>query len=72
MVLRASGSPEPIPAVRGGGIRSADDLLAQYRAARAQKSLFDVRGGTADGYDEFVDPSGNVRPAWLELAECVN
>ena len=29
------------------------------------------RGGAVTGYDEFVDAAGNVRPAWLELAECV-
>jgi uncharacterized circularly permuted ATP-grasp superfamily protein/uncharacterized alpha-E superfamily protein len=66
MVLRASGSPEPIPSVG-----DADNVLAGYRAARAQKTLFDVRGGMATGYDEFVDAAGNVRPAWQELAECV-
>ncbi len=74
MVLRASGPPEPIPAVTGAGFPSgagADDLLGQYRAARAQESLFDVRGGPSSGYDEFVDPAGEVRPAWQELAECV-
>lgn len=74
MVLRASGPPEPIPVVTGAGFdggAGADDLLAQYRAVRAQKSLFDVRDGPSSGYDEFVDPAGNVRPAWQELAECV-
>jgi uncharacterized circularly permuted ATP-grasp superfamily protein/uncharacterized alpha-E superfamily protein len=73
MVLRTNGPPEPIPAITGTGFSSgadADDLLAQYRAARAQQSLFDVRGA-GSGYDEFVDPAGNVRPAWQELAECV-
>jgi uncharacterized circularly permuted ATP-grasp superfamily protein/uncharacterized alpha-E superfamily protein len=49
-----------------------DNLLARYRAARAQQALFDVRGDRAGtGYDEFVDAAGNVRPAWQELAECV-
>jgi uncharacterized circularly permuted ATP-grasp superfamily protein/uncharacterized alpha-E superfamily protein len=74
MVLRTSGPPEPTPAVTGLGFTSeagADDLLAQYRAARSQESLFDVRGGAGSGYDEFIDPAGNVRPAWQELAECV-
>jgi uncharacterized circularly permuted ATP-grasp superfamily protein/uncharacterized alpha-E superfamily protein len=48
-----------------------DNLLARYRTARAQQALFDVRGTAGTGYDEFVDASGNVRPAWQELAECV-
>jgi uncharacterized circularly permuted ATP-grasp superfamily protein/uncharacterized alpha-E superfamily protein len=48
-----------------------DNLLARYRTARAQQSLFDVRPGASTGYDEFVDAAGNVRPAWKELAECV-
>jgi len=62
MVLRTSGPPEPTSAVT---------LVAKYRAARAQESLFDDRPGNGGGYDEFVDPSGAVRPAWQELAECV-
>ncbi|HEX3287825.1 MAG TPA: circularly permuted type 2 ATP-grasp protein [Mycobacterium sp.] len=48
-----------------------DNLLAGYRAARAQQALFDPRGGSVTGYDEFVDAAGNVRPSWAELAECV-
>jgi uncharacterized circularly permuted ATP-grasp superfamily protein/uncharacterized alpha-E superfamily protein len=48
-----------------------DNLLAGYRTARAQQALFDPRGGAVTGYDEFVDAAGTVRPAWLELAECV-
>ncbi|MGW0158563.1 circularly permuted type 2 ATP-grasp protein [Mycobacterium sp. NPDC003323] len=49
----------------------AEDVLAGYRSRRAQQALFDVRGTVGNGYDEFVDASGNVRPAWQELAECV-
>ena len=48
-----------------------DHLLAGYRAARAQEALFDLRGGAGTGYDEFVDAAGNIRAAWLELAEVV-
>jgi uncharacterized circularly permuted ATP-grasp superfamily protein/uncharacterized alpha-E superfamily protein len=49
-----------------------DNLLSRYRSARAQQSLFDVRGAAAvTEYDEFVDAAGNVRPAWRELAEVV-
>jgi uncharacterized circularly permuted ATP-grasp superfamily protein/uncharacterized alpha-E superfamily protein len=74
MVLRTSGPPEP-PAVGVADRRlivgGADDVLAGYRSARAQEALFDVRGGAATGYDEFVDAAGDVRPAWHELAECV-
>ena len=39
--------------------------------ARAQQALFDPSGGAVTGYDEFVDAAGNVRPSWVELAECV-
>ena len=48
-----------------------DNLLAGYRAARAQQALFEPRGGAVAGYDEFVDAAGNVRPSWVELADCV-
>ncbi|MEB4210510.1 circularly permuted type 2 ATP-grasp protein [Mycobacterium sp. 94-17] len=49
----------------------ADRLLAGYRAARAQEALFDLRHGPATGYDEFVDRDGDVRPAWVELADAI-
>jgi uncharacterized circularly permuted ATP-grasp superfamily protein/uncharacterized alpha-E superfamily protein len=49
----------------------ADRLLAGYRTARAQETLFDLRHGPGIGYDEFVDRDGNVRPAWSELADAV-
>ncbi|MBI3227533.1 MAG: circularly permuted type 2 ATP-grasp protein [Mycolicibacterium cosmeticum] len=71
MVLRANGSPEPNIGVAGTTSGSTDDVLVGYRAARAQQALFDVRGMAGSGYDEFVDPTGAVRPAWRELAECV-
>jgi uncharacterized circularly permuted ATP-grasp superfamily protein/uncharacterized alpha-E superfamily protein len=48
-----------------------DRLLAGYRAARAQQALFELRGGVVTGYDEFVDAAGNIRPSWVEFAECV-
>ncbi len=48
-----------------------DNLLAGYRTARAQQALFDPRGGAGSGYDEFMDAAGDVRPSWLEFAECV-
>src|SRR5690349_23689342 len=48
-----------------------DNLLAGYRAARAQRALFDPRGIADAGYDEFVDGAGSVRPDWLELADGV-
>jgi len=47
-----------------------DDLLTRYRSARTQQALFDVRPDTP-GYDEFVDATGEVRPAWQEVADCV-
>ena len=48
-----------------------DRLLAGYRGARVQQSLFDLRGCAATGYDEFVDAAGNIRPSWAELAEVI-
>jgi uncharacterized circularly permuted ATP-grasp superfamily protein/uncharacterized alpha-E superfamily protein len=64
--------PAPSPDANGNagaGVYDPDQLLAGYRAARAQAALFDVRGRSAAGYDEFVDASGNIRPAWRQLAE---
>jgi uncharacterized circularly permuted ATP-grasp superfamily protein/uncharacterized alpha-E superfamily protein len=60
-------SPQAPPA----GRYDADRLLAGYRTARAQETLFDLRHGPGVGYDEFVDRDGNVRPAWSELANAV-
>ena len=52
-----------------------DRLLAGYGAARAQDTLFDLRGGAgafgATGYDEFVDATGAIRPSWQELADLI-
>lgn len=74
MVLRANGSPESAQAtgvIADTGV-DVDGLLAAYCRSRAQQALFDMRddGGGA-GYDELVDASGDVRPAWRELAEGV-
>ncbi len=52
-----------------------DRLLAGYRTARAQETLFDLRPpslqGPVIGYDEFLDETGRVRPAWADLADAV-
>jgi len=51
-----------------------DQLLAGYRAARAQAALFDdhtSQPGRTGAYDEFVDTTGRVRPAWRTLAEAI-
>ena len=52
-----------------------DRLLAGYRTARAQETLFDPRPpslqGPVIGYDEFLDETGRVRPAWADLADAV-
>jgi uncharacterized circularly permuted ATP-grasp superfamily protein/uncharacterized alpha-E superfamily protein len=53
----------------GAHLYDPDQLLAGYRAARAQAALFDVRGRSAAGYDEFIDAAGNIRPPWGLLAE---
>ncbi|MED5815389.1 circularly permuted type 2 ATP-grasp protein [Mycolicibacterium sp. 050232] len=79
MVLRANGSPESAQAtgaalttgVSGIGAEGTDvdGVLAAYRRAGAQRALFEIRDdGFGAGYDELVDASGNVRPAWRELA----
>jgi uncharacterized circularly permuted ATP-grasp superfamily protein/uncharacterized alpha-E superfamily protein len=57
-----------------------DRLLAGYRSARAQDTLFDLRGGPGPGpsgtfggtgYDEFVDATGAIRPSWQELGDLI-
>ena len=70
MAFPATG---PTPPAGVGGIES-DDPLGPYRELRPQQSLFDVQStarGPASGYDEFVDETGAVRPAWQELDDCV-
>jgi hypothetical protein len=59
----------PPAAGRVGGPYDPDQLLAGYRAAWAQKPLFDARSGGSGpaAYDEFVDAAGNVRPGCREL-----
>ena len=71
MARPASDPVQPVSAASGAMPHDIDNLLAGYRTARAQQALFDPRGGAVTGYDEFVDAAGNVRPSWLELAECV-
>jgi len=65
----------PDAALDTGGHYDADRLLAGYRTARAQESLFDLRHGPGIGpevaYDEFVDREGDVRATWSELADAV-
>lgn len=70
MVLRTHGSAEPDTGPTGAPTR-AGDVLAGYRARRAQQALFDVRGARGTGYDEFIDAAGDIRPGWQELADCV-
>ena len=77
MSLSAAGAEVSRPS------HDPDRLLAGYRAARTQETLFDLRGGAGPpspavsgafggtGYDEFVDSGGNVRPAWQELADLI-
>ena len=55
-----------------------DRLLTGYQDSRAQDTLFDLRGEGAapiafagSGYDELIDETGEIRPAWTELAERV-
>ncbi len=52
-----------------------DRLLAGYRSARAQDTLFDLRGGGpgfgGTGYDEFVDATGTIRASWQELGDLI-
>lgn len=53
-----------------------DRVLADYRALRAQETLFEAGGQApqalgSTGYDELLDAAGRVRPAWRELAELI-
>jgi uncharacterized circularly permuted ATP-grasp superfamily protein/uncharacterized alpha-E superfamily protein len=59
------------PVEKAAQARDADRLLAGYRAARTQETLFELRARPETGYDEFVDESGTIRPAWTELADAV-
>ena len=67
----SSGPPPPTGTER----YDADRLLAGYQAARTQETLFDLRPagskGPGVGFDEFFDRTGQVRPAWTELADAV-
>lgn len=70
MSLSITGSDLDIPG------HDPDRLLDAYRAARAQETLFDVRGGGTHpgafggtGYDEFIDAAGDIRPAWQEFGD---
>lgn len=69
MSLSAAGSGLSRPS------HDPDRLLAGYGAARAQDTLFDLRGGAGafggTGYDEFVDGTGAVRPSWQELGDLI-
>lgn len=65
-----------MPLSTTGADVGSDRLVDDYRSARAQQVLFDVRGGSpglgpfgATGYDEFIESSGAVRPAWRELGD---
>lgn len=70
MVLRTHSPSEPGGGISGAPTR-ASDVLAAYRARRAQQPLFDVRGALGTGYDEFIDAAGDIRPGWQELADCI-
>ena len=70
MAFPATGPSPPT----GAGAIDFDNPLAPYRSMRAQPALFDVQPtvhGPGAGYDEFVDATGDVRPSWQELADCV-
>lgn len=66
MVLRTHNPPDLAEDAAPVG-----DPLAGYRADRAQAPLFDVRDVAGAGYDELIDESGAIRPAWQELTDCV-
>jgi uncharacterized circularly permuted ATP-grasp superfamily protein/uncharacterized alpha-E superfamily protein len=65
-----SSGTDPVELVARPG-PDPDRLLAGYRAARTQEGLFELRGRTDTGYDEFIDNSGGIRPAWAELADVI-
>jgi uncharacterized circularly permuted ATP-grasp superfamily protein/uncharacterized alpha-E superfamily protein len=73
--VTASVPAEPSALPASGTRHDVDRLLTGYRTARTQEALFELRpsraGVAGNGYDEFVDEAGNIRPAWTELAEVV-
>jgi hypothetical protein len=64
-------SLSPTGSDAGTGGPDPDRLLAGYRAGLAQRALFDTGAdsGTSDrsGYDELLEPAGDVRADWREL-----
>src|SRR6516165_8776810 len=68
MVPAKGSAPAETAAYAGHDV---DRLLAGYRAARTQEPLFELRARPETGYDEFVDESGTILPAWTELADAV-
>ena len=48
-----------------------DRLLAGYRGTRTQQALFELRGGPQASYDELIDETGAIRPAWTDLADAI-
>jgi uncharacterized circularly permuted ATP-grasp superfamily protein/uncharacterized alpha-E superfamily protein len=66
----------PLPAsglARGTDRHDPDRLVIGYQSARAQESLFDLSrvAFAGNGYDEFIDAAGDVRPSWVELAAVI-
>lgn len=64
-------SLSPTGSDAGTGGLDPDRLLAGYRAGLAQQALFDTgaEAGPSDrrGYDELLEPAGDVRADWREL-----
>ena len=63
----------------GQPVQDADQLLGGYRAARAQGTLFELRGSQPapavsglTGYDEFLDETGEIRPVWQEMGDLIS
>ncbi len=62
----------------GQPVHDPDQLLGGYRAARAQGTLFELRGSRPapavsglTGYDEFLDETGEIRPVWREMGDLI-
>lgn len=79
-VVKSGGGWVALSSTTGAdlGCHDPDRLLEGYRAARAQETLFDVRGRVpaagafgSTSFDEFVNATGEVRSAWRELADLV-
>jgi len=75
-------SPATDSDLRGGPEPDRGHLVADYRAARARGVVSEIPANgstqatgtapTVPGYDEFIDATGAVRPAWREIGQLLD